>query len=304
MRSRFSKARRAFTLIELTIAAACVAIAGGTALVFLQSATTLFLSAHTANRSNQLAYLTMDRLTRDVHASIEVPALVDQDGATQTLVGGPPVSAAGIRFRKHAGGPYRIPAATDASSTTVGLSLQPGDPMPCAGQLLAIPLVVVDGTPKDLFARISSVSPAPPATSTAPTVTLTGPLGSFTSPVVASGPLVNADSPAHVVNDVAYIVVSPPAPAAPELRFYPRAMSIAVDGAPAFNDPANYVVVTANMAASLQPFSMALGDRGVAVTLTVEDATHSNRVKIGFMKSFTIGSPAMPVRIYNRSLGL
>jgi hypothetical protein len=106
------------------------------------------------------------------------------------------------------------------------------------------------------------------------------------------------------VNDVAYIVVTPPGPGTPELRFYPRAMSVAVDGTSTFNDPANFIVVTANMAASPQPFSMALGDRGVAVSLTVEDTAYSNRVGSTFMKYFTIGSPTLPVRLYNRSLGL
>src|SRR2546428_10918544 len=101
MLSRFSRSRRGFTLVEMSIAAACVVIAGGTAFVFLQSATTLFLSGHTANRSNQLAYLTMDRLARDMHSSIEIPALVDADGATITLTGSAPVSAAGNRLRPH-----------------------------------------------------------------------------------------------------------------------------------------------------------------------------------------------------------
>lgn len=289
--------------MELAIAAACVAIAGGTAFILLQSATTLFLSGHAANRSNQLAYLTMDRLTRDIHSSIEVPGLVDENGAALTLAAGPPASAAGIRFRIYAGGPFRVPVATAATATTVGLTLQAGQPMPKAGQLLAFPSVPVNGIPQDLFARVSSVSPAPPGTSTTPTVTLTATLGSFANPQVASGDLVTADSLAHVVSDVAYIVVTPAAPASPELRFYPRAMSIATDGA-AFNDSANFVIVTANMAASPQPFSLAIGDRGVAVNLTVQDTAHSNRVSSTFMKSFTIGSPTLPVRIYNRSLGL
>jgi len=43
--------------------------------------------------------------------------------------------------------------------------------------------------------------------------------------------MVTADSLAHVVNDVAYIVVTPAGPATPELRFYPRAMSVAARGA-------------------------------------------------------------------------
>jgi prepilin-type N-terminal cleavage/methylation domain-containing protein len=304
MLPRFSRFRRGFTLIEMSIAAACVVIAGGTAFVLLQSATTLFLSGHAANRSNQLAYLTMDRLTHDVHSSIEVPTLVDANGAGVTLVSGPPVNAAGIRFRVYSGGPFRIPTATAASSTTVGLTLQSGQVMPRAGQLLAIPSAIVDGFSQTVFARIASVSPAPPATSTTPTLTLTGTLGSFATPVVSSGTMVQADSIAHVVNDVAYIVVTPAGPGTPELRFYPRAMSVAADGTTAFNTPANFVVVTANMAASPQPFSMALGDRGVSVNLSVQDTEYSNRVKSTFMKNFAIGSPTLPVRIYNRSLGL
>lgn len=295
----FSRFRRGFTLVEMAIAAACIVIAGGTAFVFLQSATTLFLSGHSANRSNQLAYLTMDRLARDVHSSIEVPALTDAGGATITLTGSAPVNAAGIRFRMYSGGPYQVPTATTADSSTVTVKTAATTQMPQPGQLLAIPSVPVNGTPQDLFARVTSVDP-PAATIT---ITLAGTLGSFASPTVSTGPFVPANAMAHVVNDVAYVVVTP-ASGIPELRFYPRAMSVAADGAAAFDDPANFSIVTANMAASPQPFAMALGDRGVAVNLTVQDTTNSNRVKSIFMKNFTIGSTAAPVRIYTRSLGL
>lgn len=283
----------------MAIAAACVVIAGGTVFVFLQAGTTLFLSGHAANRSNQLAYLTMDRLARDVHSSIEIPTLVDADGATITLTGSAPVNAAGIRFRVYAGGPFQIPNATTADSMTVTVNTQASPQMPVAGQLLAIPSVPVNGIPQDLFARVTSVDP--PAATVA--VTLTGALGSFTNPTVATGPLVAANTLSHVVNDVAYIVVTPASTGVPELRYYPRAMSVATDGA-AFGDPVNYSVVTANMAASPQPFSLAIGDRGVAINLTVQDATNSNRVQSSFMKNFTIGSAGAPVRIYVRSIGL
>ena len=295
----FSRFRRGFTLVEMAIAAACIVIAGGTAFVFLQSATTLFLSGHSANRSNQLAYLTMDRLARDVHSSIEVPALTDAGGATITLAGSAPVNAAGIRFRMYSGGPFQVPTATTADSSTVTVKTAATTQMPKPGQLLAIPSVPVNGTPQDLFARVTSVDP-PAATIT---ITLAGTLGSFASPTVSTGPFVPANAMAHVVNDVAYVVVTP-ASGIPELRFYPRAMSVAADGAAVFNNPANFAIVTANMAASPQPFAMALGDRGVAVCLTVQDTTNSNRVKSIFMKNFTIGSTAAPVRIYTRSLGL
>ena len=295
----FSRFRRGFTLVEMAIAAACIVIAGGTAFVFLQSATTLFLSGHSANRSNQLAYLTMDRLARDVHSSIEVPALTDAGGATITLTGSAPVNAAGIRFRMYSGGPFQVPTATTADSSTVTVKTAATTQMPKPGQLLAIPSVPVNGTPQDLFARVTSVDP-PAATIT---ITLAGTLGSFASPTVSTGPFVPANAMAHVVNDVAYVVVTP-ASGIPELRFYPRAMSVAADGAAVFNNPANFAIVTANMAASPQPFAMALGDRGVAVCLTVQDTTNSNRVKSIFMKNFTIGSTAAPVRIYTRSLGL
>jgi type II secretory pathway pseudopilin PulG len=300
MLRNLSRLRRGFTIVEMAIAAACVVIAGGTAFVFLQSATTLFLSGHAANRSNQLAYLTMDRLARDVHSSIETPALVDSDGATITLTGSTPVSAAGIRFRIYAGGPFQIPTATVAEATTVVVNTLASPQMPRPGQLLAIPSVPVSGIPQDLFARVATVGPPAAAI----TVTLTGTLGSFANPAVASGPFVSANTLAHVVNDVAYIVAPSASSGIPELRFYPRAMSVAANGSSVFNDPANFAVVTVNMAASPQPFSMALGDTGVGVNLSVQDTGHSNRVQSSFMKNFSIGSPGTPVRIYPRSIGL
>lgn len=300
MLPRLSSFRHGFTLVEMAIAAACVVIAGGTAMVFLQSATTLFLTGHTANRSNQLAYLTMDRLARDVHSSIEIPALTDAAGGTITLTGAGPVNAAGIRFRIYAGGPFLIPNATTADSSSLTVNTTATAQRPRPGQLVAVPSVQANGTSQDLFARVASIG----ASGTTIPITLTGALGSFAHPPVSTGPFIPTNTMAHLVDEVAYIVVTPAASGIPELRFYPHAMSVTSDGAAVFNDPVNFVIVTANMAASPLPFAMALGDRGVAVNLTVQDAESSNRVRSIFMKNFTIGSTAAPVRIYPRSLGL
>ena len=138
---RISKFRRAFTIVELAIAGACVSIAGGAVFVLLQSATNLIISGHSANRSNQLAWLTMDRLTRDVHSSIEIPTLLNGSGAPVALAGATPVSSAGIKFRSYTGGPFRIPADTDATATTVSLVLQPGTAMPRPGRRICSPSI-------------------------------------------------------------------------------------------------------------------------------------------------------------------
>ena len=300
-----ARLHRGFTLVELMVSAGLVAIVGGVGYVLLQSGLNLFARSYALNASNELARITLDRMTRDIHEAIERPALVDNTGAKVTL-GAVPVSAAGTRFRKYAAGPFRVPGSVNASGTSIPLSLQAGDSMPRVGQFLVIPASVLNGLPQDVYMRISDVSPAAPAISSSPVVMLSARAGSFMNPAAASGTVSPADTAAYLVEEVAYIVATPPAPAppVPELRFYPQALSVAADGWSAFDNKANYTVMTPNMSANPEPFTMGSGDRALAVNLQVQDDKYSNRLGSAFTKSMSIGVAGEPHKIPYKTLGL
>ena len=297
--------RSGFTLVELMVAAGMVVIFGSMAYVLLQSGLNLYARSFALNSSNELARNTLDRMTRDIHEAIERPVLVDNAGAKVAL-SSTPVSTAGVKFRKYAGGPFRLPLAVSATTLSVNLALQADDPMPRVGQFLVIPASTLNGLPQDVYARIAAVSPAAPATSSTPVVTLASTAGSFMNPKAGGGTVAPADTAGYLVEEVAYLVATPPAPApaVPELRFYPRAMSVAVDGWSAFDSKANYAVLTPNMASNPAPFTMASGDRALALNLSVKDDTYSNRVKSAFTKSMSIGVTGAPHKIPYKTLGL
>ena len=290
--------------METMVAASLTAMAAGVVYVLLQTGLNLFSRSYTINRSNDLARHTLDRFTRDLHTSIEPPTLIDANGAAVSL-SAVSTNAAGVRFRRYISGPFRIPNNVLATATTVGLTLQATDPMPRIGYSLVIPASTLNVLPQDVYARITNVNPPDPQATT-PTVTLAGPIGSFMSPAAASGTVVPADSIGYIVQEVAYVVTTPPAPApqVPELRLYARAMSVATDGSTAFHTKDNYAVFTPNMTVTPTPFTMALGDRALAVSFTAQDTRFANRITSSFTKSLTIGPTGQPQKIPYKSLGL
>jgi hypothetical protein len=296
------KRNAAYTLTELGIVAGTFAVVGGTIYVLMTAGLNLFAKNHAVNKSSEMVRGTLDRMTRDLHAAIEPPALIDSSGATVPVTGSTPVAAAGVKFRMFIAGPVRIPSAASASATSVALAIQSSDKRPTVGQFLVIPASTLNVLPQDVYARISSVGGGP----TTPTLGLTGTLGSFLTPPAATGTVAPANTIAHIVQEAAYVVTTPQPPARqiPELRFYPRAMRIATDGATAFHSPANYSVVTPNMVATPTPFRRAYGDRALSVQFTAEDSRYSNRFNSSFAKSLSIGTDTKPHTIPYKSLGL
>jgi hypothetical protein len=292
----------AYTLVELTVVAGSFAIVGGAMYVLMSSGLNLFARNHSINHSSEMARTTLDRLTSDMHVAIESPTLINSAGEPVPVGGDAPVAAAGIRFRKFIAGPLRIPSALTATNTTVTLAAQASDRMPEAGQFIIIPATTVNVLPQDVHARILAAR----GSVTMPVLDLTAPIGTSLLPPVLSGNVAPANSVAYIVQEVAYVVVTPPSPAPqiPELRFYPRAMSAASDTASKFNNPANYTVVTPNMVATPTPFRVTANVRAISVQFTAEAARYSNQFDTAFPKTFTVGTSTAPHTIPYKSLGL
>ena len=301
---KLSKLRKkaAFTLTELGIAAGSMAVVGGTIYVLLTAGLNLFARNHAINRSSELARTTLDYLTRDLHASIETPTLIDASGSPVAVTGPSTISAAGVKFRKFIAGPLKLPNATAASATTITLNIQSSDSRPMAGQILVIPASTLNVLPQDVYAKITAVGGGP----LTPTVTLAAAIGSYMTPTASSGTVAPANSVAYIVQEVSYVVTTPrlPAPQVPELRFYKRAMSVATDGTSAFHNVANYTIVTPNMSVTRTPFRRSATDKALSVQLTAEDDRYSKRLSGSFIKSLSIGTTANPHTIPCKSLGL
>jgi hypothetical protein len=293
--------QRAFTLVELVIVSAGMAIFGGVMFVAIQSGSILYAKNYSVNETNNTGRNTLGRMTRDIHMSIEAPSLVDEAGAT---VAGSP--AAGVRFRKYVAGPLMVNSAITAASTTATLTLRAGDRMPRIGDLLALPQVTLSGSAQDVYIRITAVSPAAPATSTSPTVTFVSAAGNWTTPVAASGTLCAIAGVAHIVREVAYIVAPGVAPAATisQLRYYDRALSVAADGSAAYQNSLNYTVLISDMTGAVTPFSAAPGARALSVALQVMETKYSQRISNRDVKVLNLGTSANPHTIPYKSIGL
>ena len=289
---------RAFTLLEVVLASGLIAMLGGLVVFALQAGTQLYAKNYSINHSHTGARNLLDRLTRDIHMSVELPQLVDSLGA-KLPIRAQATPASGIRFRKYVAGPLRIPSPVPASAMSLALALKSSDPMPQVGDLLAIPSSASNPLPHDLFIRITAVTGAGGLN---PTLGFASPLGNALSPAKTTGNVALADSAAHVVRELAYVVAQ--GARGPELRYYPRAMSAGADGLAAFQNPSNYTVLVADMSGCSQPFSEALGDRALAVTLKVTENRFSARLLNGDLKAFQIGESARPHRIPYKTLGL
>jgi hypothetical protein len=289
---------RAFTLLEVLLASGLVAMLGGLVVYVLQAGSVLYAKNYSINHSHTGARNLLDRLTRDIHMSVELPQLVDSLGAKLSLQT-QATPASGIRFRKYVAGPLRIPSPVAASARSLALALKSSDPVPQVGDLLAIPSSASNPLPHDLFIRISSVTGAGGLN---PTVSFASPIGDALSPAKTSGNVALADSAAHVVRELAYIVAQ--GARGPELRHYPHAMSAGAHGLTAFQNPSNYMVLVADMSGCSQPFSEALGDRALSVTLKVTENRFGARLLNGDLKALQIGESARPHRIPYKTLGL
>ena len=255
----------AFTLIEIMVSTGIVTIAGTGIFLALQSGLNLFAKNTSVNIAHQQLLKAVQRITRDAHAAVDVPELLD---ASFTVVAAGP--AAGVSFQipwqkpfkmttGGAGGTAKITIDTNSAGATPS-------PRPSAGQRAYLPgndnteddikLVAANGTnsaysditfQNNLWKNISPNS------------------GSYIRPVV-------------IVDKIAYVVNT-----SGELHFYTRTYS---GGAFSWLDRG----VRARYITSLVPFNL-VNNRTVTGNFSVGDPAYNNRGFKATNMSLTFQAP-------------
>jgi len=172
------KKHHAFTFLEIMISISIFAFAGGGIYLVLRTGMLLFAKNSAINFSHQQVRVAMVQLQQDLHASVSIPQLVDATGAVVTGTG----PAAGVSFRKYAGGPFSVlvPAGATISGSLNQISIVTGtqgtatDYRPQVGQRLHVQVLPTQLVELDITAV---GAPSSSSAGTVYTLTLNGPLG-------------------------------------------------------------------------------------------------------------------------------
>jgi hypothetical protein len=128
-----------FTTAEMMVAVLCFALCGGMIFLLLNSGMILYAKNMSVNTAHQDTRRAVNRLLRDIHASVSVPQLIDgfnADGSLQVHTSNT-TPAAGVAFQLVALGPtyiWKDPVAVNL------IMIYDGGSQPTAGQRLIIPL--------------------------------------------------------------------------------------------------------------------------------------------------------------------
>ncbi len=260
---RTTKAKRAFTLVEMSVAGGVVAMVGMLVFTVLNIGMTLYAQNVSMNQIHAGGLVSTEKLLAKVAAAVEVPVLVDEAGAN--LAGNGP--AAGIRFFSPASSlAYPVPFAVSAADTSFTMTKPVGQPAPQTGDKVTLSDLGFQGV-------ITSVS----AAGSSYTVGFAATAGSGFSPVKTSGTVIPAGSKCFLLSPAAFIS------AGSTLRWYPRALSVAQDGSPAFNNRVNFDPIAALLpvasGTNCFPFQyLDPGRRSVDVSLRLRAAAHGGRI--------------------------
>jgi hypothetical protein len=133
-----TKSSRGTSLIEVTVAMGLFGFFG--LVVFSTLIIGVILGAKNAgvNTAHQQARTAMLQMVQDLHSSISLPALTDENGIA--LVNpGTNATAAGIAFQLWAAGPYKICADAAIGSSIIQIQIPSGSKVPVAGQRAIMP---------------------------------------------------------------------------------------------------------------------------------------------------------------------
>src|ERR1041385_9156356 len=100
MKRRAPSQKAGFTLIEMMVSVLCFALAGGIVFLLLNSGMILYAKNMSVNTAHETTRRAINRLQRDIHASVSVPQLIDginADGSLQLHTSNT-TSAAGVAF--------------------------------------------------------------------------------------------------------------------------------------------------------------------------------------------------------------
>ncbi len=260
---RPKRSASAFTLVEMMVTAAVVAILGGLIMTLLTMGMTLYTQNVSISQTHSGGLNTVEQLLLQVAAAAEVPVLVDDAGAP--LAGNGP--AAGVRFYSLASSQaYPVPAAANATDTSFTITQAGSRPAPQVGDKITMSDLGFSGV-------ISSVA----ASGSNYAVGFASTVGNGFSPVKTTGVAIPAGSKCFLLRPTAFISVST------GLRYYPRAMSVAEQGASVFGNAANFQTIATllpqNSDTNCFPFQyLDPARRSVDVNLRVRAAAYGSRI--------------------------
>lgn len=249
MKAPVFRRQRAFSLVELSVAAGAASLLGMIVFTVLNTGMVLFAKNTAINVAHQQARMAVIQAETELHSAVSLPQLVD---ANRVPVD-PTQSAAGISFQLFAAGPFKVTAKAAAGQNRVTLAL--GTYQPKAGQRLVIPTHQIE---LDLAADSTGTG--------ARQVTLAANLTNTVDiQLDDAGTLRNVDVIGFITDRVSYVVVNG------ELRYYGRRSS------------SSYTVL-ANSITSAAPFSTPQTPAGApffrfvaAINLSTADTSTSNR---------------------------
>ena len=216
---------RAFTLVEVVMAAGLAAIVGIAGYMLLNSGLVLYAKNFSINNSHYTARMSLEKMIMKINSSGAAPILVDETGAD--IPGDGP--AAGVRLcTLPANSAYKTFAGVSATATSLKVKIEAGQLQPRESDILIIDAGSVVQTGTVVQCEIASVI----RSGDVATLNLRTPVGSD----------VTANNMCLVLQQIGFIAVGD------ELRHYPKVMSVARHGAAAFNSRTNY-----DLLSGLQP---------------------------------------------------
>lgn len=224
---------RAFTLAELSLSAGVVLGLGLVVIVMLQSSLTLYIKNFSVNDANVKGRAVSQRLGDKVQNAVQAPTLIDANGAP--VVGNGP--AAGIQCIVPSSlSFYRTSSNAPVTGVTMSTTVNATNlPAPSAGDYVMMQWYdTATAATGSLFVQIQSVSVA----GNIATITLVKTIQAAMTPAAATSAVIKSGQPVQMMNRVAFVAVT--SGSTSKLRYYPKAKSVAVDGAAAFNNPGNY----------------------------------------------------------------
>lgn len=223
------RSRRAFSLAEMLIGMIIMSVVAGMAYLVLNTGLVLYAKNFALNHTHREGRQVFEKICAQIHDAATTPDLLDANGEIVSGTG----PAAGVRFTmRNASGWYVLPSNVLATSTTVPIHVAGGQQAPKRTDLIVIPNLGFQG-------EVLSVS----GTGTSTVVTLTTTAGNcLLRPISSGNAITTAASPnqtrALILNRIAYIAVGA------NLRYYPTAMRVSLDGTNTFNSEANFSSAT------------------------------------------------------------
>lgn len=236
-----------FTLVEVMVAVAALSMVFAVMYTLLTFGLTLFVKNVAVNMAHQQARNGLMRVSRDIHRSVSIPKLIDEN--MQPISGNGP--AAGVSFQVVAKGPFKI-KNDPTSPTLIQLERNPPQPIPEVGDHL----IVLDHEVEAEITRLQAQGTGAKHWNV------------FLKDGVERRVVTDPSSAAvcYITQRVAYIVKNG------ELRYYPNLTAT----------PNLYHVVSQNIT-SATPFKVPLNASGApdsrytSVTISAKDPTYSGR---------------------------